>query len=92
MYAMQLAAIKAKEPGDDIVTALINADIAGEKLTDDEFAAISDQLTPEVREVLTVAGSVSARNARGGTAPAQVARQLDGVQSTAARLRSALAR
>jgi argininosuccinate lyase len=62
------------------------------ELTDDEFAAISDQLTPEVREVLTVAGSVSARNARGGTAPAQVARQLDGVQSTAARLRSALAR
>lgn len=62
------------------------------ELTDDEFAAISDQLTPEVREVLTVAGSVSARNARGGTAPAQVARQLDGVQSTAARLRSALTR
>jgi argininosuccinate lyase len=62
------------------------------ELTDDEFAAISDQLTPEVREVLTVAGSVSARNARGGTAPAQVARQLDGVPSTAARLRSALTR
>ena len=62
------------------------------ELTDDEFAAISDQLTPEVRDVLTVAGSVSARNARGGTAPAQVARQLDGVQSTAARLRSALTR
>jgi argininosuccinate lyase len=62
------------------------------ELTDDEFAAISDQLTPEVRDVLTVAGSVSARNARGGTAPAQVARQLAGVQSTAARLRSALTR
>jgi argininosuccinate lyase len=62
------------------------------ELTDDEFAAISDQLTPEVRDVLTVAGSVSARNARGGTAPAQVARQLDGVLSTAARLRSALTR
>jgi argininosuccinate lyase len=62
------------------------------ELTDDEFAAISDQLTPEVREVLTVAGSVSARNARGGTAPAQVTRQLGGVQSTAARLRSALTR
>jgi hypothetical protein len=37
MYAMQLAAIKAQEPGDDIVTALINADVDGEKLTDDEF-------------------------------------------------------
>jgi argininosuccinate lyase len=62
------------------------------ELTDDEFAAISDQLTPEVRGVLTVEGSVRARNARGGTAPTQVARQLDGVQSTAARLRSALTR
>ncbi len=37
-YAMQMAAIKAENPGDDIVTALINADFAGEKLSDDEFA------------------------------------------------------
>ena len=58
----------------------------------DEVAAVGDERTPEVRDVLTVAGSVSARNARGGTAPAQVARQLDGVLSTAARLRSALTR
>ena len=29
--------MKAKNPGDDIVTALINADIEGEKLSDDEF-------------------------------------------------------
>ena len=60
------------------------------ELTDEELAAISDQLTPDVRQVLTVAGSVSARNARGGTAPQEVARQLDGVRAAVARLRSAL--
>ena len=37
MYAMQMAAQKAKEPGDDIVTKLIEADVEGHKLSDDEF-------------------------------------------------------
>ena len=36
-YAMHMAEVKAKNPGNDIVTALINADIDGEKLSDDEF-------------------------------------------------------
>src|SRR5512139_2771237 len=35
MYAMKMAEEKAKNPGDDIVTTLINADIEGEKLSDD---------------------------------------------------------
>jgi len=47
-----------------------------DELTDGELAAISPQLTPEVRGVLTVAGSIAARDAIGGTAPAQVATQL----------------
>jgi argininosuccinate lyase len=47
-----------------------------EELTDDEFAAISEHLTPKVREVLTVDGSVASRDSRGGTAPARVAEQL----------------
>jgi argininosuccinate lyase len=47
-----------------------------DELTDDELAAISPALTPEVREVLTVAGSIAARDATGGTAPTQVATQL----------------
>jgi argininosuccinate lyase len=50
------------------------ADLAG--LTDEELAAVSPHLTPGVREVLTVEGSIAARNTRGGTAPAQVAAQL----------------
>jgi cholest-4-en-3-one 26-monooxygenase len=53
-YAMKMAELKAKEPGDDIVTALINADVAGEKLTDDEFAFFV--------LMLAVAGSETTRN------------------------------
>ncbi|WP_019146579.1 argininosuccinate lyase [Aeromicrobium massiliense] len=45
-------------------------------LTDDDFAAISPHLTPGVREVLSVEGSLSSRDSRGGTAPARVAEQL----------------
>jgi argininosuccinate lyase len=45
-------------------------------LTDDDFAAISPELTPGVREVLTVEGSLASRDARGGTAPGRVAEQL----------------
>jgi argininosuccinate lyase len=56
------------------------------ELTDDELAAISTELTPEVRDVLTIEGSVSSRNARGGTAPIQVALQLDAVRGAAEQL------
>ncbi|MFC4003114.1 argininosuccinate lyase [Prauserella oleivorans] len=48
-----------------------------DELTDDELAKIHPALTPDVREVLTVAGSIASRDARGGTAPAQVAEQRD---------------
>ena len=45
-------------------------------LTDDDFVAISPALTPQVREVLTVEGSLASRDSRGGTAPVRVAEQL----------------
>jgi argininosuccinate lyase len=45
-------------------------------LTDEDFAAISPALTPQVRLVLTAEGSVESRDGRGGTAPARVAEQL----------------
>jgi argininosuccinate lyase len=45
-------------------------------LSDEELAAIDPRLTPTVREVLTVEGSVASRDGRGGTAPARVAEQL----------------
>ena len=47
-----------------------------DQLTDDQFAEISEHLKPEVREVLTVDGSIGSRNARGGTAPERVTEQL----------------
>ncbi|WP_169165761.1 argininosuccinate lyase [Cellulomonas taurus] len=57
------------------------------ELTDDELAAISEHLTPAVREVLTVEGSVASRDARGGTAPIRVAEQLTRARTRAAELR-----
>ncbi|GAA3105927.1 argininosuccinate lyase [Kribbella aluminosa] len=45
-------------------------------LTNEDLAAISPHLTPEVRTVLTVQGSLSSRNTRGGTAQPQVEAQL----------------
>jgi argininosuccinate lyase len=45
-------------------------------LSDGELAAIHPELTPDVRAVLTVAGSIASRDAPGGTAPQRVAEQL----------------
>ena len=53
-------------------------------LSDADFAKISEHLTPKVREVLTVAGSLASRVGKGGTAPVRVAEQLE-------RLRAAIA-
>jgi argininosuccinate lyase len=47
-----------------------------DQLTDEQFAEISPALTPGVREVLTVEGSVASRDGRGGTAPTRVREQL----------------
>lgn len=46
-------------------------------LSDEDLAGISDHLTPGVREVLSVEGSLASRDAKGGTAPARVREQLD---------------
>ena len=47
-----------------------------DELTDAEFAKVSEHLTPQVRAVLTVEGSIASRDGRGGTAPNRVAEQL----------------
>ncbi|KKB97168.1 hypothetical protein WU83_31620, partial [Mycobacterium nebraskense] len=60
------------------------------EMTDDELAAISPELTPEVREVLTIEGSVSSRDGRGGTAPVRVAEQLEAVLAESAGLKARL--
>ncbi|MBN9635984.1 MAG: argininosuccinate lyase, partial [Actinobacteria bacterium] len=61
-----------------------------EELADDELAGIHPGLTAEVRDVLTIAGSVDSRDARGGTSPVRVAEQLVTVRDTADRLRARL--
>ncbi|MBM7772995.1 argininosuccinate lyase [Actinokineospora baliensis] len=50
-----------------------------EDLSDDELAAVNPALTPEVRDVLTVSGSIASRDAYGGTAPQRVAEQRERV-------------
>ena len=54
MYAMQLAALRAEQPGEDIVTKLIEADVDGHKLSDDEFGFFV--------VLLAVAGNETTRN------------------------------
>ena len=51
------------------------------ELSDDDFAGISEHLTPNVREVLTVPGSLASRAGKGGTAPVRVAEQLERLRS-----------
>ncbi|OBB93936.1 cytochrome P450 [Mycobacterium sp. 852002-40037_SCH5390672] len=53
-YAMQLAARKAEEPGNDIVTTLIQADAEGQRLSEAEFGMFV--------VTLAVAGNETTRN------------------------------
>jgi len=57
-------------------------------LTDEDLAAIDPKLTPEVKQVLTVAGSVASRDGRGGTAPVRVREQLADVRALIAAQRA----
>jgi argininosuccinate lyase len=50
-------------------------------LSDDEFASISPHLTPAVRGVLTIQGSVASRDGSGGTAGVRVREQLAALTS-----------
>ncbi|GAA4723329.1 argininosuccinate lyase [Pedococcus ginsenosidimutans] len=56
-------------------------------LTDADLAAISEHLTPGVRDVLSVEGSLASRDAKGGTAPVRVAEQLERVREQVASVR-----
>lgn len=82
----------AHEAAGAAVRAAEGRSVGLDELTDDELAAISGELTPQVREVLTIEGSVSSRDGRGGTAPARVAEQIEAVRTAAERLESRLRR
>ncbi|CAA0123709.1 Argininosuccinate lyase [Mycolicibacterium vanbaalenii] len=82
----------AHEAAGAAVRAAETRGVGLEELDDAELAGIHPELTAEVREVLTVEGSVNSRDARGGTAPIQVAKQLSMVHDTSNRLRIRLRR
>ena len=69
----------AHEAAGAAVRAAEDRGVGLDELTEDELAAISPELTPQVRDVLTIEGSVSSRDGRGGTAPGRVAEQLNAV-------------
>lgn len=56
-------------------------------LTDEDYAGISEHLTPEVRSVLSTEGSLNARDGQGGTAPSAVADQLAALKERVAAVR-----
>ncbi|MDP9443221.1 MAG: argininosuccinate lyase [Actinomycetota bacterium] len=56
------------------------------QLSDADLRALAPELTPEVRSVLTVAGSLASRDGRGGTAPVRVREQLGELRARAAQL------
>jgi argininosuccinate lyase len=58
-------------------------------LSDDDLAAISPRLTPGVRGVLSVEGSLASRDGVGGTAPVRVAEQLQAARDAAVAARTA---
>ena len=49
-------------------------------LDDEELAAVSPALTPQVRSVLSARGALEARSAYGGTAPSRVREQLEALR------------
>ncbi|MBK6886360.1 MAG: argininosuccinate lyase [Tetrasphaera sp.] len=61
-------------------------------LSDADLAAISAHLTPRVRQVLSVEGSLASRDAKGGTAPVRVAEQLLAARDALAAARSRVTR
>jgi argininosuccinate lyase len=78
----------AHEAAGDCVRLAESRGAGLESLTDEELAGVHPALSPEVRDVLTVEGSIASRDAFGGTAPSQVAAQRARVTDVLADLRS----
>jgi argininosuccinate lyase len=51
-------------------------------VSDADLAKVSEHLTPDVRQVLTVEGALAARHGYGGTAPERVAEQIAALRAT----------
>jgi argininosuccinate lyase len=53
-----------------------------DEVSDADLAKVSEHLTPDVRQVLTVDGALAARKGYGGTAPERVAEQVAALRGT----------
>ncbi|WP_374202773.1 argininosuccinate lyase [Amycolatopsis sp. GM8] len=78
----------AHEAAGECVRVAESRGVGLEELTDEELEKIHPALTPLVRDVLTVEGSVASRDARGGTAPVRVAEQLARLEDRVTRFRA----
>ena len=79
LVRMRVPFAVAHEVAGDAVRYCEQRGITLQDLTEADLPGISEHLDPGVLEVLTVEGSVNARNGRGGTATARVAEQLEEV-------------
>ncbi|KQQ19155.1 argininosuccinate lyase [Rathayibacter caricis DSM 15933] len=66
----------AHEITGELVKAAEQSGLGLEELDDEALSAVSPLLTPDVRSVLSLEGSVASRDGVGGTAPDRVAEQL----------------
>jgi len=66
-------------------------DLELDELSDEQYASLSPHLVPAVRSVLTIEGSVSSRDGRGGTAPDRVREQLAALTQSVRALQAAAA-
>ncbi|MGO2751359.1 MAG: argininosuccinate lyase [Pseudoclavibacter sp.] len=78
----------AHEVSGSMVQAAESKGVDLDGLSDAEISAVSEHLSPEVREVLSVDGSVATRDGRGGTAPVRVGEQIVELRERLASLRS----
>ncbi|OLF09903.1 argininosuccinate lyase [Actinophytocola xanthii] len=77
----------AHEAAGDCVRIAESRGVGLDELTDEELTGVHPALSPEVRDVLTVEGSVASRDAFGGTAPTRVAEQRAAVPEVLGELR-----
>ena len=63
---------------DQLVALCVARECALDDVSDEDLAAVSPRLTPEVRDVLSVRGALEARTTPGSTGPGPVADQLAG--------------
>ncbi|CAM3106767.1 argininosuccinate lyase [Saccharomonospora xinjiangensis] len=79
---------RAHEAAGECVRVAESRGVGLDQLTDEELAEINPALTPDVRAVISVRGSVASRDSRGGTAPDRVAEQRERLVSRLADLRA----